>query len=183
MSRIDPPDDDDLDAATETLLDQISGIHGFVPNQHRLEAYFPLLLRSLLDLNRRVLLAGGLDPELLEVIALVLAVENECDYCRQYHAGLLAEREITADGVDQLLEDWTDYDFAPRSRTIVEFAVTVNHDPHDIDDSDIEELIEYGLDEKDLVQLVHFVNLMGGYQTFNVVFDTDPDTERGNWMQ
>lgn len=182
MSRIDPPDADALDSTVEELFAQIADIHGFVPNQHRLEAHFPLLLRSLLDLNRRVLLAGDLDPDLLEIIAFVLAVENECEYCQRYHGRLLEDHTITAEGVEQLRSNWQAYEFTPRERTIVEFAVTVNANPHAVTDETIANLIEYGLSERALVQLVHFTSLMRGYHTFNIVFDTDESDRDGHWM-
>ncbi len=182
MSRIDPPPESAIDSDVEDLFEQIADIHGFVPNQHRLEAHFPLLLRSLLDLNRRILLAGQLAPETLEIIALVLAVENECEYCQHYHAALLAEHTISTEGVAQIREDWRQYEFTARRQAIIDFAVTVNTAPHAVTRTDIHHLREHGLNEQALVQLVHFVSLMRGYHTFNIVFDTDLDAQNGSWL-
>jgi len=182
MSRIDPPDTGTLDSTVEELFAQIADIHGFVPNQHHLEAHFPLLLRSLLDLNRRVLLAGELDPDLLEIIAFVLAVENECEYCQRYHSRLLEDRTISSEGIEQLRTNWRAYEFTQREQTIVEFAVTINASPHAVTDETIAELMRVGLSERALVQLVHFTSLMRGYHTFNIVFDTDEGDRDGHWM-
>ena len=182
MARIDPPEDDALSERDRELLAQIAEIHGFVPNQHELEAHFPLLLRSLLDLNRRVMLAGDLDPELLETIALILADENDCEYCRHYHAmQLVARSGVDQADVDAFLADWRNANFSPRREALVEFAVRINDDPHGVTDADVEALKEQGFTTQDLVQLVHFVNVMRGYNLFNVVFQTDLDEESGGW--
>lgn len=182
MSRIPLPADDNLDEQARSLLEQVEEIHGFVPNQHRLDAYFPLVLRSLLDLNRRTILAGDLDPVLLETIALVLAIENECDYCIAYHLGVLEERGFSPAELEVLREDWREAEFTPLRRAYVELAVAVNDDPHSVTDEDIDRLRELGATEQDLVQLLHFVNLMRGYNAFNIVLQTDLDAERGGWL-
>lgn len=182
MSRIPLPADEELDEQAKTLLEQVRDIHGFVPNQHRLDAYFPLVIRSLLDLNRRTILAGDLDPVLLETIALVLALENECEYCIAYHLGVLEDRGFSPDELEVLREDWRDADFIPLRQAYVELAVSVNDDPHTVTDDDIDRLLELGASEQDLVQLLHFVNLMRGYNTFNIVLQTDLDDERGGWL-
>lgn len=182
MARIDPPDDDALSERDRELLAEIGEIHGFVPNQHELEAHFPLLLRSLLDLNRRVMLAGDLDPTLLETIALILADENDCEYCFHYHAMQLEQRSgVDRADIEALQGDWRDASFAPRRAALVEFAIQINEDPHDVTDEDIESLLAQGLTTQDLVQLVHFVNVMRGYNLFNVVFQTDLDEASGGW--
>jgi uncharacterized peroxidase-related enzyme len=182
MARIDPPEESDLSDRDRELLAEISDIHGFVPNQHELEAHFPLLLRSLLDLNRRVMLAGDLDPTLLETIALILADETDCEYCFHYHAMQLANRSgVDRADVEALQGNWRSANFSPRRQALVEFALTINADPHAVTDEDVADLREHGLTAQDLVQLVHFVNVMRGYNLFNVVFGTERDEESGGW--
>ena len=183
MARIPLPTDDELDDQARTLLEQVEEVHGYVPNQHRLDAYFPLALRSLLDLNRRVILAGELDPVFLETVALILAVENDCAYCVAYHLGVLEERGFTREELDVFRDDWRDAEFSPIERAYVELSVTVNDDPHSVTDEDIDRLLELGASNQDLVQLLHFVNLMRGYNTFNIVLQTDLDSERGGWLE
>lgn len=183
MARIEIPDHDELDSTTRELLDQVADIHGFVPTQHKLESHFPLLLRSLLDLNRRVILAGDLDPTLLETIALVLAVENGCGYCEHYHTRILENETFDEEAIERLKRDWREWDFTAREAVAVEFAVAVNDDPHSITDDDVDSVLDAGFDEQDLVQLLHFVNLMRGYNTFNVVLDTDLDRTDGGWTE
>jgi len=182
MPRIPFPGDDDLDEQTRALLEQVEDVHGFVPNQHRLDAYLPLVLRSLLDLNRRVLLTGDLEPELLETIALIVAVKSECEYCIAYHLAVLEAQGRPTAELDAILDDWRAVEFAAKEEALIGLAVTVVDDPHAVTDGDVDRLLDFGYSPADLVQLVHFVNLMRGYNAFNVVFGTDPDDERGGWM-
>jgi len=183
MARIPLPSDDELDDQARALLEQVEEVHGYVPNQHRLDSYFPLVLRSLLDLNRRVILAGDLDPVLLETIALILAIRNDCDYCIAYHLSVLEDRGFPQEELEIIRDDWRDAEFSPFRRAIIELAVAINDDPHSIADEDIDRLLELGASEQDLVQLLHFVNLMRGYNAFNIVLQTDLDSERGGWME
>lgn len=182
MPRIPFPTEDELDEQARTLLVQVEDVHGFVPNQHRLDAYLPLVLRSLLDLNRRVLLTGDLDPDLLETIALVVAVKSDCEYCVAYHLGVLEGQGRSTAELEAILDDWRTVEFPTREAALIELAVAVVDDPHAVSDGDVDRLLDLGYSAADLVQLVHFVNLMRGYNTFNVVFQTDPDDERGGWM-
>lgn len=172
-----------MNSTEAELLARVGEIHGFVPNQHELDAHLPLLLRSLLDLNRRVLLAGDLDPGFLERLALVLSVENECPYCMAYHEMVLENRDVAPEEVAALEADWRDVGLSPREEALMAFALDVNADPHAVTDADVQALLERDVTEKDLVQLVHFVTLIRGYNTFNVVFDTDLDNADGGWTE
>ena len=182
MPRIPFPTEDDLDEQARTLLEQVEDVHGFVPNQHRLDAYLPLVLRSLLDLSRRVLLTGDLEPDFLETVALIVAVQSDCEYCVAYHLDVLEGQGRSTAELEAILDDWRTVGFPTREAALIELAVTVVDDPHGVNDEDLDRLFDLGYSAADLVQLVHFVNLMRGYNAFNVVFQTDPDDERGGWM-
>lgn len=187
MSRIAPPPEEGLEEMQRELLERLEETHGFVPNQHRLDLHLPLVLESLLDLNRRVIFEGGLEPAFLEKLALIISVENDCDYCVTYHANnyaaLLEERGLGTDEVGAIRSgNWRDADLTPLQEPLVELALTANDDPRSVTDEDVEAALDAGAEPRDLVQLVHFVNLIAGYNRLNTVFDTDLDDEMGGWM-
>jgi len=48
----------------------------------------------------------------------------------------------------------------------------------------VETLLDSGVEEEALIQLIQFVNLIAGYNRFNLVFSTDPDpVEDGGWLE
>lgn len=185
MSRIDPPERrGDLE---ERLIDRLEETHGFVPNQHLLDLHLPLVLESLLDLNRRVVFEGDLDHVFLEKLALLISADNGCDYCISYHsnnyAALLERRGAPTEEVEALRRgDWRDAEFTEREAALVELALAANRDPSGVTDRDVQDTLDAGASERDLVQLVHFVTLIEGYNRFNTVFDTDVDDEMGGWL-
>lgn len=181
MSRIDPPTESEMGRLERELLERVEEIHGFVPNQHALDAHVPLLLRSLVDLNRRVLLAGDLDPLFLEKLALLISVENGCEYCVGYHETAL-EGRANPEEIRTLVDDWRAAEFTALERTMVDLALAANEDPHAVTDEQVEAVMDAGATAADLVQLMHFVTVIQGYNTFNVVFQTDLDEHSDSWL-
>lgn len=187
MSRIEPPPEEEFEPLQDELVERLEDTHGFVPNQHRLDLHLPLVLESLLDLNRRVIFEGNLGPAFLEKLALIVSVENGCDYCVSYHANnyasLLEKRGLGTEELDAIRSgDWREADLDPLQETLVSLALEANDDPRSVTDEDVEEALDAGAEPRDLVQLIHFVNLIAGYNRFNTVFDTEVDDEMGGWM-
>ena len=62
-----------------------------------------------------------------------------------------------------------------RLRTILSFALKVNHDSAGISDTDTDDLRAAGLTDKGIVQLVHLVSDFASYNRLNIALDTDYD--------
>lgn len=189
MSRIEPLGDEELSQKQRELLERVEEVHGFIPNQQRIEARLPLVLESLLNLNRRIVFAGPLDLAFLEKVALVISREWGCGYCVGYHERsyrrALEKRGVSDEEIRELLTDWRRADLSKIEELLMEFAVKSVNEPENVTDEDVEGILEAGAEEDALVQLVAFVNLISGYNRFNLVFGTEPDDEEaeGGWLE
>ena len=78
------PTDTAADAEREALLAEVESQLGRVPNLYRAMAEAPAALRGYLAM-RGALLTGRLGARQRELIALLVAQENDCDYCIAAH--------------------------------------------------------------------------------------------------
>jgi len=127
MSRIDPLEDEELSPKQKDLLERVEEVHGYVPNQQRIEARLPLVLETLIDLNRRVVFAGPLDLEFLEKVALVVSREMGCEYCIGYHeqsyARVLERRGLHDGELRELKQNWREAGLSEQEQGLMELAV------------------------------------------------------------
>lgn len=186
MSGIEPLPDDELDERQLELLARVREVHGFVPNQQRIEVRLPLVMETLLDLNRRIVFEGPLEPEFLEKVALLVSREWGCSYCVGYHERsyrqLLEERGVPEERIRALVRDWREADLEPGEEALMEIALKSVKEAEAVTDEDIDRVLDAGVPEEALVQLVMFVNLISGYNRFNTVFATEPDERDGGWL-
>lgn len=87
MPRINPLAAGDGDAATTNTLNAVKAKLGMVPNLFATFARAPAALNGYLALSD-ALSKGRLDARQREIIALVVAQANECQYCLSAHTAL-----------------------------------------------------------------------------------------------
>ena len=87
MPRIQPVDHQESSGAQRELLDAVKKQMGRVPNLMATFAHAPAALRAYLDV-REALAAGILPARLREQIALLVAQQNECEYCLAAHSAV-----------------------------------------------------------------------------------------------
>ena len=77
--------------------------------------------------------------------------------------------------VRQLADQGIDVVKDSRTKSILDFALKVNFDAHDISDADVESLRTIGLTDKGIVQLIHLVSDFASYNRLNTALKTDYD--------
>ena len=98
MSRIHPIDLEQASGKTKDLLSAVQKALGTVPNLFKVAAQSPAVIDGLLSFSR-ALKASKLTAKEREQIALLVAGQNNCDYCLAAHSTLgqmvgLNEQEI-----------------------------------------------------------------------------------------
>ncbi|MGE0266790.1 MAG: carboxymuconolactone decarboxylase family protein [Candidatus Obscuribacterales bacterium] len=76
---------------------------GFLPDIYKAFANDPEYLASINDHMTRVLAPRKVDSKTKEVIAFVVAVMNQCDFCINAHAGGLRRHGYDDEGVAEVL--------------------------------------------------------------------------------
>ncbi|HEY5789843.1 MAG TPA: carboxymuconolactone decarboxylase family protein, partial [Gammaproteobacteria bacterium] len=99
-------------------------------------------------------------------------------FCTILNYGLGSAEEYVQD----LLARGVEAAATPRLRTLLEFALKVNADPKAVGDADVDGLLQAGLGDKGIVQLIHLVSDFASYNRLNLALQTDYDY-RDLWRQ
>ena len=171
MSRILPIDVEQANGKTKDLLSAVQKSLGTVPNLFKVAAQSPAVIDGLLSFSR-ALKASKLTAKEREQIALLVAGQNNCDYCLAAHSTLgqmvgLNEQEIVnsvkAEGEGE------------RIKAILNFAKAVTEKRGQISSSDYEQLTEAHVSQEEALEIVAVVveNILTNY--INNVAETEVD--------
>ena len=176
MARVPLVDPEDPDPAVEEIFAWVTEMEGSVPHPFYLELNFPEYMKPKLQSTAALWEHGELSMPEIQHVGIAVSTANGCDYCTGAFCtildfGLDADteyvRSFAEDGIDALDDG--------RLETIVEYALTVNDDPHAVTDDDVAALRDVGLGDTGIVQLTHLVSDFASYNRLNTALDTDYD--------
>ncbi len=133
---------------------------GFVPNVLRLYALRP---SNLVAWNAwyDVAMKGdsGLTKVEREMIAVVVALENECAYCIAAHSAAL--RKLTKDTAasDRLAAGYRDAGLESRQVAMLDYAVKLTRRPVEMTEADVETLRGAGWSDEDVMDIAEVTGL------------------------
>lgn len=110
--------------------------------------------------NAIMYLDGGLARPDRELGALGASLVNGCRYCAVVHARRHAELTKNDDVVSALYFDRAET-LAPRDAAIYQFARRLSAAPSDATEADIAALRSVGLDDLEIIDLIHAVSIFG----------------------
>ncbi len=171
MSRINQISPETATGKAKELLDAVKSKLGLVPNLTRALANAPAALEAYLQFSGS-LGKGTLSAKNRERIALVVAQENQCDYCLAAHSTIGKMVGLTADEIrDSRKGTSTD----SKSEVLVRFAQKVLETKGRVSDADLQSVREAGFDDGALAEVVGNVALNIFTNYFNHVAGTDVD--------
>ncbi len=171
MSRINQISPETATGKAKELLDAVKSKLGLVPNLTRALANAPAALEAYLQFSGS-LGKGTLSAKNRERIALVVAQENQCDYCLAAHSTIGKMVGLTADEIrDSRKGTSTD----SKSDVLVRFAQKVLETKGRVSDADLQSVREAGFDDGALAEVVGNVALNIFTNYFNHVAGTDVD--------
>ncbi len=94
---------------------------------------------------------GELSPREREIIAVVSSAANHCESCVTTHKASL--REVIKDPIfpDILANNPLEAELTPRERALVDFAIKLNQNASELNQSDLEPLREVGLSDETIL--------------------------------
>lgn len=124
----------------------------------------PSLMRRMLAHNPDILQAwheyvetlyvNNLDPYLVEYARTAASIANECEYCANGHGEILRQKYgHSSEEVLAIREEEFD-SFTDLEEAVIRFAKQAATDPRRVADAHIEDLMDAGLDEGDIVGLL-----------------------------
>jgi uncharacterized peroxidase-related enzyme len=127
---------------------------GFVPNVLR---NFALRPRHLLRWNDHYeeLMKGesGLSKAEREMIAVVVSVANDCDYCIAAHSAALRKLSGDAALADAIAEDHATAPLEPRVHAMLDYACKLTREPDRMTEADVGRLREAGWTDEDVMDI------------------------------
>ena len=129
---------------------------GFVPNVFLALARRPAEWRAFFSYHDALMLketgsnpAGSLTKGEREMIVTTTSAANHCLYCVVAHGAILRIYEKKPLLADQVAVNYRKADITPRQRAMLDFAMKVCLQSHQIEDADIDALRPHGFDDED----------------------------------
>ena len=151
ISRFPVPD---LNELPEDIRERILAVQeksGFVPNVFLVLAHRPDEFRAFFAYHDALMeKESGLTKGEREMIVVATSGLNQCIYCVVAHGAILRLREKSPYLADQIATNYLKAEITPRQKAMLDFAVKVSLDSHELNNSDFEEMRQHGFSDEDI---------------------------------
>lgn len=171
MARLTALDPDQTNGKSKELFTAIKGKMGMVPNMMRTMGNSPAVLNGYLGLST-ALSSSSLTPKTRELISLMVANENGCDYCNSAHSFIGGKIGIDADALAQARIGVSSDE---KTNAALEFAKAVLDTKGNVSDDAIAKFKSAGYQEEQIAEIVAAVSLSIFTNYFNNTAKTDID--------
>ena len=148
----------DLNTLPEDIQQKIREVQekaGFIPNVFLAFARRPAEWRAFFAYHDALMdpesagRTSGLTKGDREMIVTTTSAANQCLYCVVAHGAILRIYEKKPFVADQVAVNHRKADISPRQRAMLDFAMKVCEEAHEIGDADFEALKAHGFDDED----------------------------------
>lgn len=169
MPLIEYPSRDAVTDEAREILEAWEAEHGSRSQILESLARHPPAMDAFMHFFDRVMHDGSVDRQIKELIAVVVSVENNCDYCTTSHSATLTDVLEAPAGLVDAVQAGNYGDLPQPERAAAALASKATRDPHRVMEEDLGLLREQGFDDQQLVELLGVVCL---FQAANTYVDT-----------
>lgn len=163
MSWIKEIEESDATGDIASVYERLREERGRVANILKVHSLRPPALVHHFDLYMGLLFApGGLTRSQRKLIAVVVSRANRCAYCVSHHAGALARYIRDPEVLRRIVDDYREAELKPVERALADYAHKLTTSPASINEGDIRQLRQTGLDAADIL----LANLIVAYFNF-----------------
>ena len=163
MSWIEVVDIDEAEGKLAEVYADVASRRGKLSDIMRIQSLEPEAMRHHLDLYMALMFRrGGLSRAERELIAVVVSVENGCEYCTQHHCAALEAWWKDPARVRRLREDPSTAELSSREEAMVAYARALTREPGAVDSEMVEALRDEGLADPEILQ----ANMITAYFNF-----------------
>lgn len=170
MQRIAPLNPNTAQGTAKELLDAVNKKVGFVPNLMATFAQSPAVLQAYLQFSET--LSKTLDAKTREIISLVVAETNGCEYCAAAHSTIGKMTGLTE---DEILAARSYNSTDPKRKAVIDLSLAIARNTGRITDEDFKSALDSGLSDIEITEVVANVALNFFTNSFNNVAGTDID--------
>lgn len=156
----------DLNTLPEDIKAKILEVQekaGFVPNVFLALARRPAEWRAFFAYHDALMLReeSGLTKGDREMIVTTTSAANQCLYCVVAHGALLRIYEKKPLVADQVAVNYRKADITPRQRAMLDFAMKVCQNSHEIEEADFASLHLHGFNDEDIWDIAAITAFFG----------------------
>ena len=167
MSRYPAPELKDLPEDIRAKVLEVQEKSGFVPNVFLALARRPAEWRAFFAYHDALMVpesvgrTGHLSKGDREMIVTTTSAANHCLYCVVAHGAILRIYEKKPLVADQVAVNHRKADITPRQRAMLDFAMKVCKNSHEVEDADFEALHAHGFDDEDIWDIAAITAFFG----------------------
>ena len=163
MNRYPAPEIKDLPEDIRTKILEVQEKAGFVPNVFLTLARRPAEWRAFFAYHDALMLRedSGLTKGEREMIVTTTSAANHCLYCVVAHGAILRIYEKKPLLADQVATNYRKADISPRQRAMLDFAMKVCLNSHEIEDADFAPLHAHGFSDEDIWDIASITAFFG----------------------
>ncbi len=143
-----------LDGLPEDIRQRILAVQekaGFIPNIFLALAHRPDEFRAFFSYHDALMeKSEGLTKAEREMIVVATSGINQCLYCVVAHGAILRIREKNPLIADQLATNYRKADITPKQGLMLDFAVKISQQAHEIRETDMQTLRENGFSDDEI---------------------------------
>jgi uncharacterized peroxidase-related enzyme len=167
MSRYPAPELKDLPEDIRAKVLEVQEKSGFVPNVFLALARRPAEWRAFFAYHDALMVpesvgrTSHLSKGDREMIVTTTSAANHCLYCVVAHGAILRIYEKKPLVADQVAVNHRKADITPRQRAMLDFAMKVCKNSHEVEDADFEVLHAHGFDDEDIWDIAAITAFFG----------------------
>ena len=167
MSRYPTPELKDLPEDIRAKVLEVQEKSGFVPNVFLALARRPAEWRAFFAYHDALMMpesvgrTSNLTKGDREMIVTTTSAANHCLYCVVAHGAILRIYEKKPLVADQVAVNHRKADITPRQRAMLDFAMNVCLNSHEVADADFEALHAHGFDDEDIWDIAAITAFFG----------------------
>jgi uncharacterized peroxidase-related enzyme len=157
------PDLNTLPQDIQARILEVQEKSGFIPNVFLALARRPAEWRAFFAYHDALMLkeTGSLTKGEREMIVTATSAANHCLYCVVAHGAILRIYEKKPLVADQVSVNHRKADISPRQRAMLDFAMKVCLQSHEVEDTDLDALHAHGFDDEDIWDITAITAFFG----------------------
>ena len=165
ISRFPCPSSTDLPEDIRARILAVQEKAGFVPNVFLALAHRPDEFRAFFAYHDALMeKPGGLTKAEREMIVVATSGANQCQYCVVAHGAILRIRAKNPLIADQVAVNYRKADITPRQRAMLDFAMKVCRESHEVGDADFAALRAHGFSDEDVWDIAAITAFFGAVE-------------------
>jgi len=174
MARVRNIEAEELEADARAVYERYAREYGPFLNQVRVFAHRPPALKHIMGLLLDFADEAVLDKRYLEIALVTVSTLNACRYCVAHHAPRAIQHGLSADAIEQILEDDVP-SFDEVDLLVRDYAKAVTNEWNTVRDEMFERLGQH-FSEEQIVELTLRISLCGFFNRFNDVLQIDMES-------